>query len=165
MRAHFPLICVALLFSVSDYGQNVGDITTVAGSSTGGFAGDGGLSISAKIYQAYGVGLDKAGNFYIADTGNNRIRKVNIANYIITTVAGNGKLGFCGDGGPATNACLSQPTGWRWIAPAIFTSPTMATTASGGWIPAVGPQFHDWTSLDPRHRHGEVANLNSGDLR
>ena len=75
MRAHFPLICVALLFSVSGYGQNVGDITTVAGSSTGGFAGDGGLSISAKIYQAYGVGLDKAGNFYIADTGNNRIRK------------------------------------------------------------------------------------------
>jgi hypothetical protein len=92
MRAHFPLICVALLFSVSGYGQNVGDITTVAGSSTGGFAG--GPSISAKIYQAYSVGLDKAGNFYIADTGNNRIRKVNIANYIITTVAGNGKLGF-----------------------------------------------------------------------
>ena len=88
MRAHLQLFCVALLLCVSGYAQSVGDITTVAGSSTGGFAGDGGLSISARIYNAMGVGLDKAGNFYIADTGNNRIQKVNISNYIITTVAG-----------------------------------------------------------------------------
>jgi hypothetical protein len=87
MRAHLQVFCVALLFCVSGYAQNVGDITTVAGSGTGGFAGDGGLSISAKIYQAYGVGLDNVGNFYIADTGNNRIRKVNIYNYITRAVA------------------------------------------------------------------------------
>src|ERR1700730_8071099 len=111
MRASLQLFCVALLFCVSGYAQSVGDITTVAGTGTGGFSGDGGLSISAQTYQAYGVGVDKAGNFYIADTGNNRIRKVNISNYIITTVAGNGKPGFCGDWGAATGACLTQPTG------------------------------------------------------
>jgi sugar lactone lactonase YvrE len=111
MRAHLQIFCVAFIFCISGYAQSVGAITTVAGTSTGGFSGDGGLSISAKIYQAFGVGLDQAGNFYIADTGNNRIRKVNISNYIITTVAGSGKGGFCGDGGPATSACLSQPTG------------------------------------------------------
>ena len=107
MRTYLQLFCVAVLFCASGYAQSFGDITTVAGTGTGGFSGDGGLSISAQIYQAYGVGVDKAGNFYIADTGNNRIRKVNISNYIITTVAGNGKLSFCGDGGPATSACVS----------------------------------------------------------
>jgi NHL repeat len=110
MRAHFQLFCMALLLFASGYAQSVGDITTVAGTGTGGFSGDGGLSISAQTYQAYGVAVDKAGNFYIADTGNNRIRKVNISNYIITTVAGNGKPGFCGDWGAATGACLTQPT-------------------------------------------------------
>jgi sugar lactone lactonase YvrE len=103
--------CVALLFCVAAYAQNVGNITTVAGTGTGGYSGDGGLSISANIFYAFGVGVDKAGNFYIADTGNNRIRKVNLSNYVITTVAGSDKSGFCGDGGPATSACLSQPTG------------------------------------------------------
>ena len=112
MRTRLQLFCcVAVLFSVAGYAQSVGNITTVAGTGTGGYSGDGGLSISAKVYVPFGVALDKAGNFYIADTGNNRVRKVSISTYTITTVAGNGKLGFCGDGGPATSACLSQPTG------------------------------------------------------
>jgi sugar lactone lactonase YvrE len=112
MRTRLQLFCcVAVLFCVAGYAQSVGNITTVAGSSTGGYSGDGGLSISAKVYLPFGVALDKSGNFYIADTGNNRVRKVNISTYTITTVAGNGKLAFCGDGGPATSACLSQPTG------------------------------------------------------
>ena len=112
MRAHLQIFCcVALLFSVAGYAQSVGDITSVAGTGLVGFSGDGGLSISAKLANPRGVGLDKAGNFYIADTANNRIRKVNISNYMITTVAGSGKAGFCGDGGAATSACLTQPSG------------------------------------------------------
>jgi hypothetical protein len=112
MRAHLQAFCcVALLFCVAGYAQSVGNITTVAGIGTAGFTGDGGLSISAKVYYPYGVGVDKAGYFYIADTNNNRIRKVNISNYVITTVAGTGNSSFCGDGGPATSACLKRPTG------------------------------------------------------
>ena len=56
----------------------------------------------------YGVGVDSAGNLFVADTGENRIRKV--SNGIITTVAGNGSAGFGGDNGPATNAELSYPS-------------------------------------------------------
>jgi trimeric autotransporter adhesin len=112
MRAHLQAFCVTLLlFCVAGYAQSVGNITTVAGTGTGGFSGDGGISISANIFSPIGVGLDKSGNFYVADTNNNRVRKVNIATYVITTVAGSGKRAFCGDGGAATSACLSQPTG------------------------------------------------------
>ena len=56
-----------------------------------------------------GVAVDSAGNLYIADTGNNRIRKV--SNGVITTVAGNGTQGFSGDNGPATSAQLTIPSG------------------------------------------------------
>jgi len=65
MRAHLQAFCcVALLFCVAGYAQSVGNITTVAGTGTAGFTGDGGLSISAKVYYPYGVGVDKAGYFY-----------------------------------------------------------------------------------------------------
>jgi trimeric autotransporter adhesin len=111
MRAHLQAFCVTLLFCVAGYAQSVGNITTAAGTGTGGFSGDGGISISANIFSPFGIGLDKAGNFYIADTNNNRVRKVNISTYVITIVAGSGKRAFCGDGGAATSACLSQPTG------------------------------------------------------
>jgi sugar lactone lactonase YvrE len=112
MRAHLhTFCCIALLFCVAAHAQSVGNIATVAGTGTGAYSGDGGLSISAKLFYPFGVGVDKTGNFYIADTNNNRIRKVNISNYVITTVAGSGKSSFCGDGGPATSACLSRPTG------------------------------------------------------
>jgi len=61
MRAHLQAFCcVALLFCVAGYAQSVGNITTVAGTGTAGFTGDGGLSISAKVYFPYGVGVDKA---------------------------------------------------------------------------------------------------------
>jgi sugar lactone lactonase YvrE len=86
-----------------------GIITTVAGNGTGGFSGDGGPATSARLYIPAGVALDAAGNLYIGDTYNNRIRKVDI-NGIITKVAGGGKTGL-GDGGPATSAQLSYPYG------------------------------------------------------
>jgi uncharacterized protein (TIGR03437 family) len=86
-----------------------GVITTVAGNGQAGFIGDNGPATSAKLDGPQGVAVDSAGNIYIADTNNNRIRKV--SNGVITTVAGNGSLFFSGDNGPATNAQLKGPLG------------------------------------------------------
>jgi hypothetical protein len=87
-----------------------GLITTVAGNGTSGFAGDGGAATSAKLWNPSGVAVDGAGNLFIADHGNSRIRKVD-TNGIITTVAGNGTAGYAGDGGAATNSELNGPVG------------------------------------------------------
>jgi sugar lactone lactonase YvrE len=86
-----------------------GVITTVAGNGTAGFSGDNGPATSAQLYFPEGVALDSAGNLYITDAGNRRIRKV--TNGVITTLAGNGTLGFSGDNGPATSAQLAGPEG------------------------------------------------------
>src|SRR5437588_374405 len=88
-----------------------GNILTVAGTGTYGFNGDGGLATNAELTQVTGVYVDSSGNIFIADSGNQRIRKVDAATGNIQTVAGNGTFGFSGDGGPATNAELAQPTG------------------------------------------------------
>jgi subtilisin family serine protease len=80
-----------------------GIITTVAGNGTMGYSGDGGPATSAQLFQPAAVALDAAGNLYIADSMNFRIRKVT-PNGIITTVAGNGGGGYSGDGGPPLNA-------------------------------------------------------------
>ena len=87
-----------------------GVITTVAGTGTAGYAGDGGASNQAQLNQPSAIALDGAGNLYIADTLNNRVRKVTPAG-MITTIAGNGVAAFSGDGGPATQAAFLRPTG------------------------------------------------------
>jgi uncharacterized repeat protein (TIGR01451 family) len=84
-------------------------ITTVAGLSGFSFAGDGGKATSAQLSPMSGVALDAAGNLFIADTNNVRIRKVSKAG-IITTVAGNGIMGVSGDGGTALGAELGNPS-------------------------------------------------------
>jgi sugar lactone lactonase YvrE len=84
------------------------DIFVVAGNGNLGFSGDGGQATSATLNQPTGVGLDYAGNLYIADTGNHRVRMVNTAG-VITTVAGTAYQGFSGDGGPANTARLNDP--------------------------------------------------------
>jgi len=105
---------------ISDDGNNVirkinistGIITTVAGTGTAGYSGDNGPATSAELNDpSIGVAFDAAGNFYIADDANNRIRKVTVSTGIITTVAGNGGLGYTGDNGPATSATLNGPEG------------------------------------------------------
>jgi len=88
-----------------------GNIQTVAGNGTAGFSGDGGLATNAELFRPSGVFLDNAGNIFIADEGNERIRKVVATTGNIQTVAGNGTAGFSGDGGPATSAELYGPTG------------------------------------------------------
>src|ERR1019366_3221187 len=85
-----------------------GIITTIAGNGIGGFGGDGGPATAAKIYVPWGVAVDIAGNIYISDRYNNRIRKVNTSGNI-STIAGTGIAGFSGDGGPATAAEINQP--------------------------------------------------------
>ena len=85
-------------------------ITTIAGTGEFGFGGDGGPATEARLRSPTGVAVDGAGNLYIGDSGNHRIRKVDSSG-TITTIAGSGEYGFDGDGGPATEAQLSYPRG------------------------------------------------------
>ncbi len=104
---------------ISDNGNSVirkvatnGIISTIAGTHTGGFSGDGGPATSAELYNPGGIFLDGNGNLFIADLHNNCIRKID-KNGIITTVAGKPSLGagYNGDGVPATSAQLNNPFG------------------------------------------------------
>ena len=85
-----------------------GTISTVAGTGTAGFSGDGGAAVKAEINTPIGICADSAGNLYIADTANQRIRKVDTSG-IITTLAGTGSKGYGGDGGPAAGASFYNP--------------------------------------------------------
>jgi uncharacterized protein (TIGR03437 family) len=85
-----------------------GVISTVAGTGTGGYAGDGGTATSAQLYNPCGVAVDAAGNLFIADSSNHRIRKVTVGG-VISTVAGTGEVGYSGDGGAATSATFNTP--------------------------------------------------------
>jgi uncharacterized protein (TIGR03437 family) len=104
----FSTAILTLVISSCAFGQTY-TINTFAGNGTIGYSGDNGPATSAQLNQPWGVAVDAAGNVYIADTVNNRIRKV--ANGVISTVAGNGTLGYSGDDGPATSAQLSWPEG------------------------------------------------------
>jgi sugar lactone lactonase YvrE len=115
-----------------------GVITTVAGTGTQGFSGDGGPATRAQLWSPKYLATDPAGNLYIAELGNERVRRVD-THGVITTVAGAGTTGFSGDGGPAVFARFDHLSGvtsdWagnlyvadsfnrriRWIAPAKMT--------------------------------------------
>jgi sugar lactone lactonase YvrE len=87
-----------------------GNISTVAGSGNAGYRGDAGPATQANLDKPFGVALDKKDNLYIADRGNNRVRKVN-TDGIITTLAGDSGFFFMGDNGPAYRASIAGPTG------------------------------------------------------
>lgn len=102
---------------VADLNANVvrvispaGTISTFAGRGAAGFGGDSGPATQAEMKAPMGLAIDAAGNVYIADSGNNVVRKV-AKNGVITTVAGNGSPGYSGDGAPATAAALNVPEG------------------------------------------------------
>jgi DNA-binding beta-propeller fold protein YncE len=88
-----------------------GAIGTIAGNGEKGCSGDGGPAIAAALAEPYGVLVDRAGNVYTADRLNGRVRRIDAATGIITTVAGTGEGGFSGDGGPAARAGLAEPNG------------------------------------------------------
>ncbi len=130
-----------------------GIITTVAGNGfgagidTGGYSGDGGPAISAKLWYPYGVAVDGSGNIFIADNFNNVVRKVNTSG-IISTYAGNGTYGFVGDGGSALSAQLNNVyavsadnAGNVYISDAfnqrirkVSTSQVISTIAGNGYV-------------------------------
>jgi sugar lactone lactonase YvrE len=142
---------------------STGLISTVAGiGGVGGYNGDGILATSAQLSEPFGIAFDAAGNFYIADRDNNRIRKVDASTGLISTVAGNGGMGFSGDGGQATLAqlrpnsidvdaagnvyfCDAQNCRVRKVTAATGIITTIAGTGSNGYnndgIPAVTAQL------------------------
>jgi sugar lactone lactonase YvrE len=122
-----------------------GTISTVVGTGTAGFAGDGGPATAARLNRPFDVAVDSAGTLFIADQANNRVRKVTSAG-TISTVAGNGGVGYSGDGGPAISARLDtpysvalSPSGTMYIADlnnerirAVDTAGTISTIAGTG---------------------------------
>ncbi len=91
--------------------STAGVITAVAGNGVQGFGGDGGAATAAELDSPGGLAMDAAGDLFIADTHNHRVREVAAVSGIITTIAGTGVAGFSGDGGAATAARLDLPTG------------------------------------------------------
>jgi sugar lactone lactonase YvrE len=87
-----------------------GSINTVAGDTVWIYAGDGGPATESSIFLPFGVAVDAAGDLFIADSSNNRIREVSGSTQLISTIGGNGVLGATGDGGVAVQAEISNPT-------------------------------------------------------
>lgn len=86
-----------------------GIVSTICGTGTAGYAGDGGPAITAQLNQPAGLCLDRTGNIYIADKNNNRIRKIDALTGTIISYAGIGSAGYSGDGGPANTTKLAYP--------------------------------------------------------
>lgn len=87
------------------------EIATIAGTGKAGFSGDGGPATKAALNEPYGVTVDPAGNVYFADRLNRRVRRIDAATGVISTIAGNGKAESTGDGGAAVDAGLIEPNG------------------------------------------------------
>jgi sugar lactone lactonase YvrE len=88
-----------------------GVISTVGGNGEEGFGGDGGPATRAAFNQPYGIAIDRAGNIFIADRLNRRVRRIDAVSGIITTLAGTGDAAYGGDDGPAAKAGLAEPNG------------------------------------------------------
>ena len=86
-----------------------GNIETIAGTGAEGFSGDGGKAVEARFNAPFHCEFDPAGNLHIADALDHRIRRIDRATGVVTTVAGNGKDGYDGDGGPAAKAAIGEP--------------------------------------------------------
>jgi sugar lactone lactonase YvrE len=90
--------------------EDDGTVTAVAGNGSQGYSGDGGAATSAQLAFPFGVAVDVAGDVFVADSANHRIRRI-APDGTISTLAGTGEAGFSGDGGPATSAALQVPSG------------------------------------------------------
>ena len=96
---------------VREVAAATGVIATIAGTGVAGFSGDGGMATVARLDLPTALALDSAGNLYVADSGNHRVRRIAAATGVITTVAGNGIEAFAGDKGPAGAASIDSPNG------------------------------------------------------
>ncbi|MDH4227569.1 MAG: hypothetical protein OEV59_07460 [Deltaproteobacteria bacterium] len=106
----FPVILFAVVLGASSVALAVEcNVSTFAGNGVTAYSGDGGSSASAQIANPEGLAVDSSGNVFIADTANNRVRKVDAVTGVISTVAGNGTSGYSGDGGQAVNAQIFYP--------------------------------------------------------
>ena len=105
------LFAIIFVITAAESAAQTGFITTVAGTGTRGFNADNILATDAHLFRPHAVALDTAGNLFIADRGNHRIRRVDAGTGFITTVAGTGLDGFNGDNILATIALLTSPTG------------------------------------------------------
>ena len=84
-------------------------IQTIAGTGDKGYAGDGGPALSALMSEPFMCAFDTQGNLYVAEATNHCVRRLDKHSGHITTIAGNGTMGYSGDGGPATQATMNQP--------------------------------------------------------
>jgi streptogramin lyase len=100
-----------ILLTIPLSGPEPATMTSPVGTGQEGDSGDGGPATEARLNQPFDVAFDEEGNLYLSDTFNHRIRKVDAKTGIISTVAGNGRKGFSGDGGPATGASMDEPYG------------------------------------------------------
>jgi len=87
----------------------IGTITTVAGNGEAGYVGDGGPAVRASLNEPYGIAIDPAGNIFVADRLNRRVRRIDAASGVIATLAGTGEAAYSGDGGSAARAGLAEP--------------------------------------------------------
>jgi hypothetical protein len=134
-----------------------GTITTVAGTGPAGFSGDGGPATQARLANPWGVVVDAAGNVFVADHDNYRVRKVSPSG-MISTVAGTGKVGFSGDGGMATQARLSFPTLMTWdLAGDLFIADGISDGISDGYSHRVGRSVRRVSSPPSRGPAGSAS--------
>ncbi|MFF8366677.1 RICIN domain-containing protein [Rhodococcus erythropolis] len=136
-----------------------GQIRTIAGTGTPGFSGDGEPAAAAQLNSPYGVAVDGAGDLYITDAENHRVRRV-AGDGTISTVAGTGTDGFSGDGGPATSAQLNYPFGLAvdcvgalYIADYVNNRVRKVAAAAMAGLPESGTVV-SWASVRSRLRIG-----------
>jgi DNA-binding beta-propeller fold protein YncE len=110
---HLRTVAVALLV-VFPAALRASDVSTLAGTGVPGFSGDGGPATKAQLNNPYGLARCPDGALYVCDMGNHRVRRID-RDGTITTVAGNGKAGYSGDGGPANSAQLNEPYEVRFL--------------------------------------------------
>jgi len=101
-----------------------GTITTLAGNGIPGYSGDSAPAIAAQLSLPTALAVDASENVFFADTGNNRIRRIDAATGVITSVAGNGTQGFSGDHGPAVEAAIDSPTGLAIASGSLYLADT-----------------------------------------
>ncbi|MFC5467393.1 S-layer homology domain-containing protein [Cohnella suwonensis] len=152
-----------------------GVISTIAGTGSLGYSGDGGPANNAQLNEPRGIALDLEGNILIADKGNNRIRMIDAESGSIMTIAGTGNAGFSGDGGPATSAEFDSPYGvavdsygnvyfadknnqrLRKLVDGLYTVTYDANASTEGDVPADGSIYDPGAAVNVLDNTGKLA--------